>query len=86
MASLRIPLVETIESRDTNLDKDAIIVNAYIEASPDCSKFAVKRPGETLKVGGDGTGYGIFAYGSYVYKWDAGNTATTPTATLVSSL
>ena len=86
MANLRIPLVETIESRDTNLDKDAIIVNAYIEANPEGSKFAIKRPGNTLKISGGGTGYGIFTYGSYVYKWDAGNTATTPTATLISSL
>ena len=86
MPNIRLPLIEDIESRDSTLSKDALIVNAYLEASKEGSKYCTKRAGLKSEVSGTGTGQGIFTYGTVVYQWDSGVTATTPRQTNVSAL
>ena len=85
MATKRLPLLFTVEARDSATLKDAIITNAFTEQEAD-GQYVFKRAGRKAEITGGGTAQGMFIYGANLYSWDSSRTATTPVITLVSSL
>jgi hypothetical protein len=85
MPNIRLPLGDDLEARDSS-DRDAMTVNALIDLSIEGGRYCTKRAGYKLEFYGSGVGQGIFTYGTKVYEWDAGVTATTPRTTNVSAL
>jgi hypothetical protein len=83
---MRLPLATFLENRDSDVNKDARVVNGYLEAESQDVSYVIKRPGTSLQASGGGTGAGMFAYGDTVYSIDATNTAAAPLETLISGL
>jgi hypothetical protein len=86
MPNVRVPLANSIESRSADMSKDSVIQNGFVEVESPEEVYIVKRPGQVSKIVRTGLPKGIFVYGLNVYLWDANNTNTTPTITLLSSL
>jgi hypothetical protein len=66
---IRLPLVEGLEPRLADSDKDGLSSNVYYDKQQDGKTFAVKRPGITSILAGLGQGAGLngeFAF--YLYK------------------
>lgn len=65
---IRLPLVSTIETRDTSAQKDAKLLNGFIEKLSD-GPWAVKRPGTALYFGGEpGPGQGMVNFLDVIYS------------------
>lgn len=66
----RWPLVTELENRDDSTDKDAKLVNCFLERQRDGSYWLFKRPGMRLTAafGDGGNGYGIFNWRGNVYS------------------
>lgn len=63
---MRLPIANTIQSRDGTLDKDAKLVNFYVEGSG-VESAVVSRPGTLTVYEGSGPGQGIFHQGGKVW-------------------
>jgi len=65
----RLELGVPTEPRDANLDKDALLQNAFVEKNPYGAIFAVKRPGFVMGSDGVTTGLnrGIFYHNGTVW-------------------
>lgn len=65
----RIPLVVTTSNRDSSTDKDARLINGYIEKGPDGKVYIYKRPGyvDYTSVAA-GVGRGIFYWRGAIYS------------------
>lgn len=77
---MRISLGIQADSRDGTLLKDEKLVNFQL-----CPDGIYKRAGSsrTAYSATAGAGYGSFVYGTKIYMWTAGNTATTPASATV---
>jgi len=75
MDTIRIPLTIPIESRTASIDKDAYILNGYVE-SDGAKKWLVKRPG-TVRLNPTstqlGTAQGMYPMLGNLYSVTAGN-------------
>jgi len=58
---IRLPLVESVEPRLADVDKDGLASNIFFEKSSSGYSYATKRPGIT--VGATGSGYGYPGHG-----------------------
>ncbi len=85
MPEVRIPLANTIESRDSTLNKDALTQNAFVDMTSDGAGHVVKRPALVNKTsalglgiaGGLGWGRGLFYYEGKVFSWNGPDTGVT---------
>jgi len=67
----RLPLIVDPENRDQTTEKDARLVNAYIETKGESSIYIYQRPGlggATQPSGGTGTGRGIYNWRGDIYS------------------
>jgi hypothetical protein len=65
----RIPLVVTTSNRDSSTDKDARLVNGYVEKGPDGKVHIYKRPGYVAHSAvAAGVGRGIFYWQGSIYS------------------
>lgn len=74
----RLPLVIQPENREESTDKDAKLINGYMERSPEGEEYWVyKRPGLAAAVSGSavvsGIGRGIYNWQGYVFTVFGGN-------------
>jgi hypothetical protein len=71
---IRIPLVETIETRLPGSDKDGLSSNVFYDKGINGTTYASKRPGIASYISGSGTAKGIFNYGGelFVYYGEEG--------------
>ena len=63
----RIPLVVMPENRSTSTDKDAKLVNGYVEKTPTGEYWIYKRPGVVVSETLSGTGRGAYNWNGLIY-------------------
>lgn len=64
----RLPLVVMPENRSTNTNKDAKLINGYVEKTPTGEYWVYKRPGALLDETFSGVGRGTYNWRSNVYS------------------
>lgn len=67
-APQRLPLVVMPENRSTSTDKDAKLVNGFVEKTPTGEYWVYKRPGLSEESDLGGTGYGTYNWNGAVYS------------------
>lgn len=77
MPMVKLPLASELDSRDSSLDKDGLITNAFLEAGIEGNINVVKRPGLNLNIFANGVGLGVYHYGDITFQFfDAVSTDT----------
>jgi hypothetical protein len=66
---IRIPLVESLEPRLSDSDKDGMASNVYYDKQQDGKIFATKRPGIASYIEGFGEAQGIYGWNNQVFSW-----------------
>jgi hypothetical protein len=66
---IRIPLVEGLEPRLSDSDKDGMASNVYYDKQQDGKIFATKRPGIASYIEGFGEAQGIYGWNNQVFSW-----------------
>lgn len=73
MPSVKLPLASKLDSRDSAIDKDGIVKNAFFEAGVEGNILVVKRPGLNLSIQASGVGLGVYHYGDKTFQFFDGS-------------
>jgi hypothetical protein len=68
--SLRIPLVETVEQRQPDVNKDGLAKNVFYDVNTKNETYATKRPGFEVLITGSGSPIGSSEYAWGIYNYE----------------